>query len=31
MPALIGDLFGRIVDLQLLRFPFPIPSVDHAR
>ena len=24
----IGELFGRIVDLQVLRFPFPIPSVD---
>jgi hypothetical protein len=28
VPELIGELFGRIVDLQVLRFPFPIPAVD---
>ncbi|MGH6641945.1 MAG: LysR family transcriptional regulator, partial [Bradyrhizobium sp.] len=28
VPVPIGELFGRIADLQILQPPFPIPSID---
>jgi hypothetical protein len=28
VPVPIAELFGRIVDLQILQPPYPIPSID---